>query len=446
MRQLETLAGADAFQDGLREYLKTYSFGNATWPDLIALLDTRTTEDLAAWSHAWVEERGRPIIHTELKLANGRVSRLVLTQSDPSSSRGLLWNQRIQVAIGGPAGVKLLPVQLNAARVEVAAARGLPASFVLANGGGIAYGEIRLDPASLAWLTAHLPEIDDDLTRGSAWVTMADALAAGDVKPDAFLALAIQSLRTEKNELNVGRILAYTRNAYWQFTDPAARAKLAPRLEQVLRLGLDNAVTQTLKASWFGALRDMALTPATVAWLARVWKEEEKIPGLTLAEPDFIRLAEELAVRGVPDAAPILERQIERTRNPDRKAQLVFVRPSLSANPAERDAWFAALADPVNRRREPWVLEGLRYLHHPLRAAASEKYLEPSLVMLREIQRTGDIFFPKRWMDATLNGHQTRSAATTVRAFLERQPPDYPERLRRVILSSADDLFRASGR
>src|SRR5262249_55415858 len=116
----------------------------------------------------------------------------------------------------------------------------------------------------------------------------------------------------------------------------------------------------------------------------------------------------------------------------------------LSANAAERDAWFASLADVANRRREPWVLEGLRYLHHPLRAGASEKYIEPSLVMLREIQRTGDIFFPKRWMDGTLGNYQSHSAAATVRAFLDRQPVDYPERLRRVILSSADDLFRAS--
>ena len=103
-----------------------------------------------------------------------------------------------------------------------------------------------------------------------------------------------------------------------------------------------------------------------------------------------------------------------------------------------------SLADVANRRREPWVLEGLRYLHHPLRADASEKYLEPSLLLVREIQRTGDIFFPKRWMDATLSGYQSASAAATVREFVDGLPPEYPERLRRIILSSADDLFRAS--
>ncbi len=446
MRQLETLAGPDAFQDGLREYLKTYSYRNATWPDLIAMLDRRTPEDLAAWSHAWVEERGRPVIHTDLTLSNGRVEKLVLRQSDPFPPRKLLWNQRLQVAVGGAGGVTLIPVRLDGARVDVTEARGKPASFVLANGGGVAYGEIHLDPASLAWLMKHLPDVPDELTRGAAWVTLWDALAAGDVKADAFLALAIEALPAERNELNVGRILTYTRTAYWQYSDAGSRAKLAPTLEAVLRAGLEAASSQTLKAAWFASLRDVALTPPTLAWLTRVWSGDDKVAGLTLAEPDFIRLAEELAVRGVPDAASILDRQIERTKNPDRKAQLVFVRPALSAAAAERDAWFASLADLANRRHEPWVLEGLRYLHHPLRAAASEKFIEPSLVLLREIQRTGDIFFPKRWMDATLSGHQTRAAAATVRAFLARQPPEYPERLRRIILSSADDLFRAGAR
>jgi aminopeptidase N len=66
--------------------------------------------------------------------------------------------------------------------------------------------------------------------------------------------------------------------------------------------------------------------------------------------------------------------------------------------------------------------------------------------MLREIQRTGDIFFPKRWMDATLSGHTSADVAHTVRTFLDTLPPDYPERLRRIILSSSDDLFRAAER
>ena len=67
MRQLETIVGERAFRDGLREYLKTYAFGNATWLDLVRILDARTPEDVSAWSRAWVEERGRPTFTVDVR-------------------------------------------------------------------------------------------------------------------------------------------------------------------------------------------------------------------------------------------------------------------------------------------------------------------------------------------------------------------------------------------
>jgi aminopeptidase N len=117
--------------------------------------------------------------------------------------------------------------------------------------------------------------------------------------------------------------------------------------------------------------------------------------------------------------------------------------PDLSADQSTRDRFFESLADLNNRRHEPWVLEGVAYLHHPLRTVESQRYLRPSLELLQEIQRTGDIFFPKRWLDATLANHNSETAAITVRAFLDSHG-EYPARLRQIILQSADSLFRAS--
>ena len=71
MRHLEALLGEDVFRDGLREYLKAHAFGNATWSDLIDVLDARTPMDLAAWSHVWVDEPGRPTIRRRLDAKNG---------------------------------------------------------------------------------------------------------------------------------------------------------------------------------------------------------------------------------------------------------------------------------------------------------------------------------------------------------------------------------------
>ena len=266
MRQLETLVGAEAFRDGLREYLRRYAFGNASWPELIDLLDSRTPEDLAAWSHAWVDEPGRPIITTQLTVQNGRIARLAFTQRDPYPRRGLPWNQHLQVALGYSDRVELFPVHLEGLSVEVTAARGLPAPlFVLPNGGGIGYGEFHLDAASLAWLTGgRLPAvIDDALTRGSAWVTLWDAMLErrGPARTQ-LIDLALAALPRETDELNTQRILGYLSQAYWRFTPAASRVARAPRVEQALRDGLAAAPTPSLKSAYFSTLRDVALTPA----------------------------------------------------------------------------------------------------------------------------------------------------------------------------------------
>jgi aminopeptidase N len=234
------------------------------------------------------------------------------------------------------------------------------------------------------------------------------------------------------------------RSLYWRYTAADDRATLAPGLEKVLRDGVYRSPSTSLKAAWFGALRGVATTPETLAWLTRLWKHDEVLAKLPLSETDEADLALDLAVRDVPDAANILAAQLERFKNPDRKARFAFVMPAVSSDPAVRDRFFASLKDVNNRRREAWVLDGVRYLHHPLRAAVSKKYVPDALALVREIQQTGDIFFPKRWADATLAGYQSPQTAAQVREFIATLPPDYPARLRWVLLSSGDPLFRAA--
>jgi aminopeptidase N len=452
MRQLEGILGETSFRDGLRQYLKAHEFANATWPDLIRVLDDRTPEDLGAWSHAWVDEPGRPRIRTDLQIANGRIAHLAFVQSDPVGDRGLQWNERLRVLIGLPGGdsakppTKTIEVRLASGRVEITDAAGLAAPlFVLPTGDGIGYGGFELDPATITYLLATPPDWLDGLQRGAAWVTLWDQMLDRRVPARALIDHALRVLPGETDELNVQGILGYLQQAYWKFLPASERSAVAPEVERVLREGLDRAPSSSLKSAWFNALRDTAVTKPTLDWLERVWRKTEDVPGLVLAEPDYISLALELAVREVASWNEILDQQLTRIENPDRKARFAFVRPALSPDQSVRDKFFESLKDVKNRRREPWALEGLSYLHHPLRAAASEKYIPVSLDMLVEIQRTGDIFFPTRWADTTLSGHNSAAAAGMVKSFLARVPPDYPDRLRRIVLSAADDLARASG-
>ena len=445
MRHLEALLGADSFRDGLREYLGAHKFANATWSDLIAVLDRRTPVDLAAWSAVWVESAGRPTVTTELVVKSGAIATLAFTQSDPQK-KGRLWPQTLKVTLALPAGPRTIDVALAGTRTVVKEAVGLPApAYVLPNGAGWAYGGFVLDAASRDYLATHVAEIPDVLTRGAAWVTLWDALLDRGVPATRFVDTAIAAVATEPDEQSRARILGYMGAAWWRFLTPADRTARAATVEQALRRGLDTATTAGQKAAWFGTLRRVALTPDTLGWLTRVWDKSETVPGLPFAEADDSALAMELAVRDVPRAAEILDRQLARIDNPDRKARFQFIMPALSGDAAVRDRWFQSLKDVANRRREPWVLDGLDYLHHPLRAAASAKYVRPGLDLLWEIQKTGDIFFPKRWMDATLGGYSSGDTAGEVRRFLATLPANYPSRLRNIVLSSADELFRAAG-
>jgi aminopeptidase N len=215
----------------------------------------------------------------------------------------------------------------------------------------------------------------------------------------------------------------------------------AAAIETVLRAGIARAPTSSAKAAWFSAYRDVVITEPGVQWLEAVWRRTETIPGLTFAETDDIAMVQELAVREVAGWQEMLKAQHERIQNPDRRARFVFVMPALASDPAVREAAFERLRAVENRRREPWAAETLAYLNHPLRASHAVRFVRPSLELLGEVQRTGDIFFPARWIESVLAGHRSADVAAIVRDFLGREL-QYPQRLRWTVLTAADELFR----
>ncbi len=101
MRQLERLMGEESFRDGLRAYLQQYAHGNATWPDLIKILDARTPADLQAWNQVWVNQPGRPVFDYDLQTAQGKITSLRLRQqAEDGSDR--IWPQLFRGAAGVP--------------------------------------------------------------------------------------------------------------------------------------------------------------------------------------------------------------------------------------------------------------------------------------------------------------------------------------------------------
>ena len=136
----------------------------------------------------------------------------------------------------------MFTVDVKGPTTDVPQAAGLPAPrYVLPSADGWAYGNFVLDRGSLDYLTTSLPEIDDPLTRGSAWVTLWDALLEGQVPPAAFLDLTLRALPRESDEQMTSRILGYASNTWWRFLNTAERDTRAARFESLLREGLSQA-------------------------------------------------------------------------------------------------------------------------------------------------------------------------------------------------------------
>jgi aminopeptidase N len=203
-----------------------------------------------------------------------------------------------------------------------------------------------------------------------------------------------------------------------------------------------SATANNNKKLLFRAFTNIATTRTAMDTIYSIWRDRRPPEGVILTEDDYTSLAAALALRDYPDSKGILKEQLARINNIDRRQRLLFLMPSLSGSEAERDSFFFSLQKPEARRKEAWVLTALNYLHHPLRAESAKKYLQPSLDWLEDIQRTGDVFFPQSWLQASFGWCRTPAEAKIVRDFLKAHP-DYNPKLKAKLLQATDLLFRA---
>ncbi|WP_205502367.1 M1 family metallopeptidase [Rufibacter psychrotolerans] len=439
MRQLEQLMGEEPFRKGVQDYLKKYAFGNATWPQLIEILDQYTPADLQAWNQVWVNEPGRPVIDYSLQTNGGKIERLVLTQqAEDGSDR--LWPQFFTLILVYPDRTREIPVNLNARQVTLQEVAGEAApQYVVFNTKGQGYGVFPVDARG----TSALFSLKDPVVRASAYINLYENMLNGrSMEPGQLLALYRGGLQQETEELNLKLLTGQLSDIFWRLLRPTEKLQLAPALEQELWTALERNPDANSKKLLFKTYQSIALTKAAQDRLYQIWDKEQPPQNVTLTEEDYTSLALALAVRDYAAPTPVLAKQRTRIQNPDRKQRMEFLMPALSPEAAVRDAFFASLQKEENREKEAWVVTALGYLHHPLRAATSEQYLPASLELLQEIQLTGDIFFPYNWLSATLGAYQSPSAAQTVRTFLQ-QHPAYNPKLKAKILQAADPLFRA---
>ena len=420
LEKLVEIMGEQAFRKGIHEYLVTYSYNNASWPDLIQILDEECPEDLSSFSNVWVNSKGMPFMDFAIESDS-----LVVTQSDPYD-RGLIWPQSFKVCLVGEI-VSEIEVKMSGKQTRIPLEE--PASYILPNNDGRGYGYFRYDKASLEWVLKNWYKISDETCRQSQLMNLNEGFQHGEIDASTWLYSLLEGISHENNTLIASTICSYinrplaesrdknSENAIWKL---ANEHPLKSCRQQLLRILISTAQDSTI-----------------VNELYRIWTESSH---QLLNENDYTNMAYELAIRLPEKQKQIIAAQSSRITNPDRKRQFDYISRATTPDVDEQEALFYSLLEAENRRVEPWALRTLGYLCHPLREEQAVKYIHAALESLPYIQRTSDIFFPMNWSWTLLKDRCSKESLKELEEFLKED--DLSELLESKVLQASWDLQR----
>ena len=423
MEKLVEIMGEEAFREGIREYLHTFAYGNATWNDLIAILDKRSDADLAAFSDVWVNSKGLPHIYSAIE-----GNELVIRQSD-IYGRGLCWPQSFSYGIVAEDG-SMEKISVDLYDKELQVELGATPKRILPNIDGRGYGLFVLNDELKEWLLEDWSTIEDETTRQALLMILKENYEAGLLTSAEWLQMLIRAIDEERNALICSSLCSY-------LYDPM---RTAPDAEAEAR-AYDIATSHPLPSCQRQLLRTLASAATSKDICDKLYDLWFAADHPLLGVTEYMNLAYELAVRYPERFDLIVELQRARINDSERRRQFDYIIRASHPDSATRDALFAKLLEPENRRTEPWAATMLSLLNHPLREQEAVKYIRPALEELREVQRTGDIFFPRNWAGATLGNHRSAEAYAEVEAFFAEHP-DYPVMLKNKILQAAHPLYR----
>jgi len=436
MRNLERLMGKDNFQKALQDYLTAFAGKNATWDDLISIMEQYTDKDLNQWNQDWVKTKGMPSYVTALDDNRSHLTFEQITQG----AIGQSWPQSI--AYSGTFDLKSQSeIYLEENRTEIPHKNGNQPTIFNVNGKGYGY----FKTSEKAWKSSLevITKLGNETERAAFWMNTWEAIIRGDLPGPLIFEVLLKAIEKEENPLIVNYQTNRLSDIFYSFMSPQNQLAVAKNTENLLYQKILNTNNPSIKRLVYNALTRITSSENGSKKLHDIWQSKGQSISLKLSESELVNLSYQISLREVLGAENILSDQLSSIKNEDRKKQMEFVMQALSTSEAERDAFFNSLKNPKNRSSEPWVLQALNLLHHPLRQQSSQKYVLPSLEMIEEIQETGDIFFPARWLGSTLSQYNSPAITKEVRDFLKANP-DLSPKLRNKILQAADMVFRSS--
>ena len=433
MRKLEEQMGAERFREGLQEYLRTYAYSNATWDDLITILNRHAPEaDLKKFSDVWVKQKGMPTVTTTWK--DGL---LTVSQTD-TYGRGLTWQQKFTVDaiyLGSKenactkethATTKTIAIDMQGKTFTACIAE--KPDFIIPNANGEGYG--------LFVMNRHrdIPIPTDGLKRFALAMNLHENFLAHNIKAEELAYTMRSMLRNEKNALIASQLVTYWGRAVTGMTDDKRHGQE--------RLMWDEYRTNPIPSVRQRVIRQLYYTATDRDVIDSIYNVWSKQSDQLLAKTDYTQIAYRLAILMPRQWRQILATQRGRLTGDDELRQFDFISRACTPDTIEQQQLFESLLKAENRRIEPWTAAMLRLLNDRTREPFANRYLQPGLDALIDVQRTGDIFFPGYWLSALFSGHHSEEARQIVERFIDTHP-DYPVKLMNKIKENAYSILES---
>ncbi len=428
------------FRDAIREVLKKYNFGSASWEDWVEIFDKHSPEDITSWSRSWMYESGMP--HIDI---TNKGKKITITQTD-IKERGITWEQKIAFRVIDESGnSKEYKTNLKGDSASIIV--DFIPKYIIPNSDGNGYGYFRMSKPSVEYIMGKFSAIDSDIEKRMALINLYDNVLQNDeITAKDFINQMLPSLSKENNQLIYSTMLQYISSIYKTYLKPLhgndTYESMGLKIEKTLWDIFNNSKNTGIKAVTFKQIYALMISDFSAQRMYDYWSGDKKVNGITIGTRDFFDMSLRLALHYPNRADYIVAEQLKKIENKDAKEEYIFVSKAVSPDVMLRDNFFMSLTKRENREIENWVQKALAYLTIEREGGNSRNnYITPALELLPEIQKTGDIFFPQQWSNALLKGNNSREAFDKVGAFIKANPDIHPM-LKSKLLIAADHLYR----
>jgi aminopeptidase N len=355
LKQLGAYVGVDAFLAGLRDYFKTYAYGNTTLADLLSALEKSSGRNLGDWSKLWLETTGINTIRPAFTLdADERYTSFEIVQSAPIDVAATNTIRPHRLAVGAYTEQDGRLVRTDRIELDVTAERTPVDQLIghkrpdvlLLNDDDLTYCKLRLDEHSLAFLrNGGIAKLDDSMPRALAWSAAWDMTRDGELATRDYLALVLAGAA---QETDIGVMQSLTRQALRAldiYADPGwaqeGYAALADTALAALRAAPPGSDHQL---AWIHALLGAARSREHIDLIRGLLDGSRVIEGLAVDEELRWSMVQSLAALGALDADAI-EAEVERDPSAAGQRHATTARALQPTPEAKAEAWRLAVED-----------------------------------------------------------------------------------------------------